>query len=63
MASIRAMTDAELAAEWLACEHYINDPDPDELDRLQRAVVKQLAIEREQRARDAHDREDFSDLV
>lgn len=53
MASIRAMTDAELAAEWLACEQYINDSDPDNPDSLRRAVSKQLAIEQEQRVREA----------
>lgn len=59
MASMRAMTDAELAAEWLACEQYINDSDPDDPDRLRRAVSKQLAIEQEQRVRDVMSPADY----
>lgn len=59
MASIRAMTDDELAAEWLACEHYINDSDPEDPARLRRAVSKQLAIEQEQRVRETMTSADY----
>ena len=59
MPGIRSMTDAELAAEWLACEQYINDSDPDDPDSLRRAVSKQLAIEREQCVRDALSPDDY----
>lgn len=49
--AIRRKSDGDLCRQWLACEHYLNDPYPDNPDRRRLAIERQLAIEREQRRR------------
>ena len=47
---MESMTDAELAAEWLACERFICDPG-DDANQVAKAVERQLALEAEQARR------------
>jgi hypothetical protein len=47
MSEISKMTYSQLEAEWLACEHFINDPG-DDLARIPEAIKKQIEIEAEQ---------------
>lgn len=49
--SVKAMSIDALASEWLACERYINDPDPGATDRLTEAYERQAEIEAEQKTR------------
>lgn len=52
MKPIGQMTDDELHTEWLACEQYLNDPEPDNQERLRQAIGRQLHIEHEQDVRE-----------
>ena len=51
--AIRRKSDGELCSQWLACEHYLNDPYPENPDRRRLAIERQLEIEREQNRRES----------